>query len=77
MVSAETIQPLMFSDCDNSTAAAAAEDMNAYINSLIPKTTVDADFFLPSLGPLSTHFLERRLPLLLVALFHANDDRRN
>lgn len=47
MVSAETIQPLMFSDCDNSTAAAAAEDMNAYINSLIPKTNPGSGYVYP------------------------------
>jgi len=47
VVSAETIQPLLFSDCDNATAEAASVDMNSYINSLIPKTNPGSGYVNP------------------------------
>ena len=47
MVNAETIQPLMFSDCDNITAEAAAVDMNTYANSIFPKTNPGSGYVSP------------------------------
>lgn len=68
MVFAETVQPVMFSDCDNSTADIAAEALDYYADNLFHAMNPSSGFVDPgypvegrNINSYSYHFRERAL----------------